>query len=118
MHGVPNFVESLILRDEQVALFVSCLLFEKWLNLTRAIEEVVGTILLLGLEIFDLLSLQVKIIDDARHLLFKTVNRLLVKNILKYRIALDPEVLGALGSKLCIEGGQVGVFVQVNSWHS
>ena len=118
MHSVPNFVEGLIFGDEQFAIIVSGLFFEKWLNLTRAIEEIVSTIILLGFEIFNLFSLRVKFIDDARHLLFKTVNRLLVENILKYRIAFDPEVLGALRSELCIQRGQVRVFIQINSWHS
>ena len=94
MHSVANLVESLIFGDEKVALFVSGLFFEKWLDLSCTIKEIVSPILLLCLEVLNLFSLYVKFIDNVRHLLFKTVYRLLIKNILKYGVASDPEVLG------------------------
>ena len=93
MHGMSNLVEGLILGHNQLAILILSIFFEEWLHLPGGIEEVICSLIILSLEIFDLLYFCIKFVNDICHFIFHNLDCLGIVNVFEHCIAIDPEFL-------------------------
>ena len=96
VHGVTYFVEGLVLWNNKLSIGILCILFKERFHLPSTIQEIVSSVIFLGLKLINFFSIDVKIINYLCHFILEHLNGMFIVNIVENCISVHPKLLYCL----------------------
>lgn len=103
MHGMSNFVESLIFWHDQLSFLVFCTFLKERFHLPSRIQKVASSIILFGFKVFNFILLNIELVNNLRHFILHNLKSVGIINFMEHCVPVDPEVFHRLVINLFTE---------------